>query len=148
MRLLNHHYMAFNGLQAGSCDLESYLTALDLPVEKADTLVSELSECKCCSRHSSFRPPCLIPGDCLPTSPTSDAQGGTKHDKAGCQCPCRHYSRILCRSYGHLSDIAISGEEEEEVVPAKLTKPEPAKPEKLPPIPPLTIKMAMEFIVN
>jgi hypothetical protein len=149
MRFLNHHEREFKQL-LNSCEcecsdgpsLDRYFASLDLPKEKVETLVSELSMCTCCTRHSWYRPPCLIPGDDLPKSPGNPTQAGDDVKDCSCKCRCRHYSRMLCRAYGDLSDIAEADFEDAED-DVSLTK-QPIPPLPLPPL----AKMAVATLLN
>jgi hypothetical protein len=142
MRFLRHHENELNRLLiACECHVQVPLTrhfvSLELPTEKVEMLIGELSECKCCLRHSSFCPPCLLPGDSLPETPEDHKR--TEQEKGQCKCMCRHYVRMLCRAYGHLSEIANF----EADVPEVAAKP-PIPP--LPLLPP--VKMAVSSLVN
>jgi hypothetical protein len=155
MRFLRHHDNELKRLLiACECHeqvpLERNFASLDLPKEKVESLIGELSECKCCPTHSSYCPPCLIPGDGLPETPedqkrtdkekgiTFGTNGMYVSEPAGCQCRCRHYARTLCRAYGHLSDIA-DFEDFADVEPMT----NPIFPLPLPPV-----KMAVSSLVN
>ena len=142
MRFLLHHENELKWLMI-ECEcqvqvpLERHFASLDLPVEKVETLIGELSECKCCQHHSSYCPPCLLPGDGIPETPEDHKR--TEQEKAQCKCLCRHYARILCRAYGHLSEIANFEADVPEVA---------AKPP-IPPLPLLSpVKMAVSSLVN
>ena len=108
MRFMTHHERELKWLLV-QCDsdvqvsLERSLRSLDLPAGKVENLIGELSSCNCCARHLGYCPPCLLPGDDLPKTP-DDLKTPDK-DKEKCQCKCRHYARILCRTYGHLSEL-------------------------------------------
>ena len=144
MRFLTHHDREFKQLLISyectdSPSLSRYFASLDLPKEKVETLVAELSMCSCCTRHSWYRPPCLIPGDDLPKAPGDPTQVVTV---CSCKCKCRHYSRMLCRAYGHVSDLAEADFEDAED-DISLTKPS------IPPLPLLPpVKMAVATLVN
>lgn len=147
MRFLTHHDREFKQLLISyectdSHSLSRYLASLDLPKEKVETLVAELSMCSCCTRHSWYRPPCLIPGDDLPKAPGDPTQADDDGKGCSCKCKCRHYSRMLCRAYGHVSDLAEADFEDAED-DISLTKPS------IPPLPLLPpVKMAVATLVN
>jgi len=148
MRFLTHHDREFKQLLiscecTGGPSLARYFASLDLPKEKVETLVAEISVCSCCTRHSWYRPPCLIPGDDLPKAPGDPTQA--VKEVCSCKCQCRHYSRMLCRAYGHVSDLAEADFEDAED-DISLTKPS------IPPLPLLPllplVKMAVATLVN
>jgi len=137
MRFMTHHQRELEWLLV-TCEcvvkvpLEVSLRSLDLPAGKVETLIGELSSCNCCARHLSYCPPCLLPGDELPETP-NDLKTS---DTGTCQCKCRHYARILCRTYGHLSELHDYTDNQRQYEPQPI----------LQPIPPL--KMSVSSIMN
>ena len=67
----------------------------NLTLEEAKLLLATLSKCTCCDRHQKHRPSSLDDFDCCQQA------CGDHHedDQQCCQCPCRHFSRWICRTF-------------------------------------------------
>ena len=65
-----------------------------LTLEEATLLLRTLSECTCCQRHQVNRPSRL--GDFHRGQSNHHHQ---EHNEPCCQCPCRHFSRWICRTF-------------------------------------------------
>ena len=51
------------------------------------------ADCKCCTRHQTFRPRRLVPW----TEDLADRDIKTHYAGPKCECDCRHMARFICR---------------------------------------------------
>ena len=72
--------------------LRRHITSSD-----AEQYVQELSQCMCCEVHQKYRP--IEFKKYVPCNPHNDNEETSNCNR--CNCPCRHYSRTLCRLFGN-----------------------------------------------
>ena len=66
-----------------------------LTLEEATLLLRTLSQCTCCNRHQANRPSTLRNCNCGQPNHHNHQQ----HNESCCECPCRHFSRWICRTF-------------------------------------------------
>ena len=97
-RFMYHHNKQWEELDSLSPDYvltwKDYLISLDLDEARAQNLISELSECRCCERHQCERHQCGRPSRLCKV--VTHSPGTEDHQ---CRCPCRHNIRNLCRIF-------------------------------------------------
>ena len=61
-------------------------------IDNPDIIVRNLSQCNCCETHKKNRPKYIADwaSICMPAK--------CDREYKSCKCPCRHYSRMICRA--------------------------------------------------
>lgn len=98
IQFMNHHVKVWSEL----CDthtmseypLKNYLESIEIDSQRAQHIITELSQCTCCERHMKNRPTDI---DMTHSSTDTPLHKTTEKGDTRCQCPCRHHIRTLCR---------------------------------------------------
>lgn len=76
---------------------ETYFDEKILECKNLEELPSELTKCNCCARHKNNFPTL---GSALSTY-----NKNKKRNRNGCECPCRHIARHLCREWDVIHEV-------------------------------------------
>ena len=85
----NENVQTSNDSESWDDFLRRHITSSD-----AELYVQELSHCMCCDIHQKYRP--IEFKKYIISRPHNEICNGYR-----CGCPCRHYSRGLCRLFGN-----------------------------------------------